>query len=824
MNREYRKWTGGKIQKLLLVLAGIVLGQAILYGPSLTGRKVLLPVDILTQPGYYIPRTSELANTVPQALILADLVDQFEPARLFAVSEIRAGRFPFWAPYHYGGVPFVWPKYSLFLLLDCCARSPIVLAWVQLFAALVAGTGMYFFCRQSLPVSFWPATVCAWCYPLTAFFVLWQGFPTGLAVYWLPWIFLAVDKTVRSTSQWAVVSLSVVTFLVLTSGHIDLAGQVLLGSGIYAIWCLWNTHSGGRFLRDFWTASVALILGWGLGFLLATPHLLPLLEYAQSGSRMAHRSEGAEERPPVGLAALPQVVLPDIYGTLEQDSTFISPRNEPNPLESTTAAYTGVFATLLAAPLAWCNRRYRAANVCWIFLAFFGLSWALNVPGFVNLLRLPGLNMMSHNRLVFLTSFAILAMSALGLETLLHGPIQRRWWFWLPAALLAALFGWCAYRCMVLPEPIATQPAFDAFCREQLGSAQVTTDVEPIQAWFSRHYTIMAELCALGFLGWLLVWTQGTGRFRLFPVLAIFLVGDLLWFDHGRNAQCDPALYYPRIPVLADVAKSVPGRVIGVHCLPASFAMTQGLNDIRGYDSIDPARMLDLLRTAAEPAGGVPAYAAGQLLTPRRDIIPPDTIRFRPVLDLLDVRYAIFRGPPPPRVHPAFQGDDYWVLINSNALPRPFVPKSVRTVSTDNDILKKMASPLFNPAEVAYVESPVALPASCRGTVQITNEIPTRILISAQMETPGLIVLGDNWDKGWQAYWNGRPVPVLRTDYAVRGVVVPAGSGTLEFRYQPASLILGFWLAGLAALVLVCWLAIIRIKSPSSASNTDIIR
>jgi uncharacterized membrane protein YfhO len=87
------------------------------------------------------------------------------------------------------------------------------------------------------------------------------------------------------------------------------------------------------------------------------------------------------------------------------------------------------------------------------------------------------------------------------------------------------------------------------------------------------------------------------------------------------------------------------------------------------------------------------------------------------------------------------------------------------------------------------------------------------------METPGLIVLADNWDKGWRAYWNGKPVPVLRTDYAVRGVVVPAGNGTLEFVYQPASLILGLWLAGFAALVLIGWLAIIRIKSLAVAEK-----
>jgi hypothetical protein len=186
--------------KFLIVAAGIVLGQAVLYGPSLIGQKILLPLDILAQPGIYIPQTPETAKSVPQNGELSDLIYYSEPARQFAFSEIHQGRFPLWAPYQYGGAPFVWPKYSLFLLLECCAKSPVILAWGQLFAALVAGIGMYFFCRQSLRVGFWPATVCAWGYPLTAFFVLWQGFPTGLAIYWLPWIFLGVDKSTRHES------------------------------------------------------------------------------------------------------------------------------------------------------------------------------------------------------------------------------------------------------------------------------------------------------------------------------------------------------------------------------------------------------------------------------------------------------------------------------------------------------------------------------------------------------------------------------------------------------------------------------------------------
>ncbi len=805
-NRENRAVAGRRWSGLLLVLAGIVFGQVVLYGPSLTGNKILLPLDILAQAGVYIPQTAETAVPAPHNMTLTDLVYQFEPARQFAVLEIHQGRFPWWAPYQYGGVPFVWPKFSPFLLLECLATSPGILAWVQLFAALVAGVGMYFFCRKALPVGFWPATVCAWCYPLTAFFVLWQGFPTGLAVYWLPWLFLAVDRTIRGNHPLAAPGLSVVTFLTLVSGHSDVAGQALLGSGIYAIWCWGSAYRQKWRDRKSRTALAMVLLGWGLGFLLAAPHLLPLLEYARTGSRMIHRNAGSEERPPTGWQALPQVVLPDLYGTTGKNSAFIAPAPEPNLLESAAAAYTGVLATLLVAPLAWCHRRLWAGNLFWTFLAIFGLSWCLNLPGFVPLLRLPVLHMMSHNRLVFLTSFAILALTANGLETLLSGPIQRRWWFWLPTVLLAGLCGWCLYRSVILPSTISTQPDFDAFYLKKWGNAQAG-DVHQVQAWFIRHYTIMAEFCLVGVVGWLGLWFQKPGRFRLFPVLAFFLVADLLWFDYGRSAQCDPALYYPEIPALNEITRSPPGRIIGG--FPASLGFMHGLSDIRGYDSIDPARMVDVLKTTAGVSPADRTYAETFLLVPKGKLLPPSGVGLPPVLDMLNVRYVILRGAIPPFMHPPFQSDDYWVLVNSNALPRAFVPRTVKTVAAGRE-LEEVASSQFNPADEALVTAPVELPARCRGAVQITSEIPTRIRISAQMETPGLIVLADNWDKGWRAFWNGRPVPVLRVDYTIRGVVVPAGTGTLEFIYQPASVLLGLWLAGLAAIILLGWLAVIR--------------
>ena len=420
-----------------VVFLGIVVGQFLIYGPSLVGRKILLPLDYLALPEVYLPRTAEVAKIVPHDATLSDLVLQFETDRRFAAGELRAGRFPFWAPYQYCGAPFVWPKYSPFLLLQTLTASPVIVAWAQLAAALVAGLGAYAFCRRALGVGFWAAAIPAWCYPLTGFFVFWQGFPTCAAAYWLPWLLLAVDEAVRRTRPLA---LSVATLLVLVSGHLDVAGQVLLISGLYAMWC-WFDAPRKR------SALLALILGWSLGFLLAAPHLLPMLDYARTGARMVKRSAGAMDRPPGDLSALPQAVLPDIHGTTRAGSIRLGHGNQ---IESSAAAYAGIVATLFAVPLAWCDRRRRSANLFWSALAIFGLGWCLGLPGLVQALQWPGLNMMSHNRLVIATSIAIVAMSALGLDALFRGECARRRCFLAPAAVLAGLCAWCLWRAVAM--------------------------------------------------------------------------------------------------------------------------------------------------------------------------------------------------------------------------------------------------------------------------------------------------------------------------------------------------------------------------------------
>jgi len=818
------RWGGS-----VLVLAGLVLGQVILYGPSLLGNRILLPLDILAEPTVYLPRTPETEGVVPHDAILSDLVFYYEPARQFAVSEIRSGRLPLWSPYRYAGAACYRWSLSPPCLPGYFIASPRVLAWIQVLIALVAGSGAYVFFRHILRVGFWPAAIAAWCYPLTGAYIIWQGFSLPPVMCWLPWVLAAVDRAVRRPAGWGAPGLALLTAVVLLGGAADIGGQLLLASGIYAAWCLIDEARRGWSARRAMQSLAVTSLAWLLGILGSTWLLMPLVEYTSTGARAAARSQGAEERPPIGLESLPQVVVPEMYGSTQQGSHRIA---ADNVQESSVGAYAGLLAALLLAPLAWCSRRHRWSNALWVLLGFVGLSWSLNVPGVVQLLRLPGMNMMSHNRFVFVTSFAILAMAAVGLDVLRRSAVLRRRWFLLPVVLLASLGAWCLYRTAVLPEPVATQLGDAVRSGQVVGWIKDLAQVERVQHRFIWSYAVAAALSALaaGLWGWL--WVRSRLPRWAFVTLGALLVGELLWFGCGRAAQCDPALYYPPVPVLEQIAAARPGRIIGCNCLPANLSQTHGLRDVRGYDGVDPVRLMDLLQVAAAPDTPVLPYTQSQWLMPEGTIVPPGNLRLSPILDMLGVRYVIFRGTPPPGIQPDFTGQDYWALTNENAMRRAFVPRHVKTIEDDRQRLRRLSATDFNPRRIAYVERPISLPPRCRGVTSVVEEFPTRVTISVDMHTAGIVVLADLWDTGWRAYFDGEPVPVLRVNHALRGVLLPAGQGTLHFRYEPASLRLGGLLAGFAALAWGIWVVAVawttrrsrrepRLAVPESADRGD---
>src|SRR5262249_39052277 len=160
---------------------------------------------------------------------------------------------------------------------------------------------------------------------------------------WLPWVLLATDRVVRRPVGWGGPGLVLAIGALALNGVVDVTAQALLASGLYAIFR--QVAGRGWSLRRAAFPAAVVVAGWALGLLLGMCYLLPLVAFAGTGSRIQERGIGKEERPPVGLSALPQAVLPFCYGTHEQQDTPAYTGKLVLP-ESSATAYAGLLAAL----------------------------------------------------------------------------------------------------------------------------------------------------------------------------------------------------------------------------------------------------------------------------------------------------------------------------------------------------------------------------------------------------------------------------------------------------------------------------------------------
>jgi hypothetical protein len=79
---------------------------------------------------------------------------------------------------------------------------------------------------------------------------------------------------------------------------------------------------------------------------------------------------------------------------------------------------------------------------------------------------------------------------------------------------------------------------------------------------------------------------------------------------------------------------------------------------------------------------------------------------------------------------------------------------------------------------------------------RITTYSSQRVAIEASLQEPGLLQLNDANYPGWKVYVDGQTHKRISTDFLFRGVFLPAGNHSVEFRYEPESFRIGLWTSG----------------------------
>ncbi|HZM06021.1 MAG TPA: hypothetical protein VFC44_23725 [Candidatus Saccharimonadales bacterium] len=340
--------------------------------------------------------------------------------------------------------------------------------------------------------------------------------------------------------------------------------------------------------------------------------------------------------------------------------------------------------------------------------------------------------------------------------------------------------------------------------------------------WF-LIYLVLSVVVLTGILSG--AWT-GPGAKRAWFYLGAILICDLgradqpwtNYFDYKEKYAMNPAVeilekqpYEHRVTARLAPAKAISLSGNNEFDLMCFFWLQNDFlyHDIQSAEIIQAPRMPIMDRTymGAFNAAGSDLTAVARLwqLTNTRyllggaNIVPqlnaqadPQTHSFR----LID-RYNIAVKPGVTNIEDV--GDltvvrndqgEFGLIEFTNVLPRAKLYAQWQTMDDDAE-LPQLASSSFDPTRTVLLSksTPVS-PASSSteadpGTVTITDYQPKKVRLQAQAKTPSILLLNDRIAPDWKAWVDKKPVPVLRCNYIMRGVLLTPGEHTVEFRFEP---------------------------------------
>ncbi|MFY9116938.1 MAG: YfhO family protein [Bacteroidales bacterium] len=210
---------------------------------------------------------------------------------------------------------------------------------------------------------------------------------------------------------------------------------------------------------------------------------------------------------------------------------------------------------------------------------------------------------------------------------------------------------------------------------------------------------------------------------------------------------------------------------------------------------------------------------------------------YTPVLNLLNTKYTILAAEALPVTNPYALGNA-WVVERILPVDSPLeeLEALAHTDLRTTAVMQRPPAAWLDAAPAAAAsaipaDTPAAAPDNAppagqlhntASAIQLTAYSPNALEYHAVMETDGVVVFSEIfYPKGWKAYIDEEEVPILRSNYITRTLLVPAGQHHIRFTYKPACYTTGVLVSRisslglLAALLAAIVLGVIRLRLSS---------
>jgi hypothetical protein len=147
------------------------------------------------------------------------------------------------------------------------------------------------------------------------------------------------------------------------------------------------------------------------------------------------------------------------------------------------------------------------------------------------------------------------------------------------------------------------------------------------------------------------------------------------------------------------------------------------------------------------------------------------------ILNMLNVKYITYGA----------QRDN--VIPNPSPNGAAWFVTAIEPVSSPTEELQKVAG--ISTRDVAVIDkSKFQIPTiekDSTASIRLTDHSPSKLTYQSQSATNGLAVFSEiYYPKGWSATIDGKEIPIIRANYVLRALEVPAGNHTIVFEFKPA--------------------------------------
>ncbi|MCI0703979.1 MAG: YfhO family protein, partial [Planctomycetia bacterium] len=269
----------------------------------------------------------------------------------------------------------------------------------------------------------------------------------------------------------------------------------------------------------------------------------------------------------------------------------------------------------------------------------------------------------------------------------------------------------------------------------------------------------------------------------------------------------------------------------------APMSMVHGVPTTRGYNPLDVRHYREYLAFTVNdsvPVRGNSPYTQQVIPNIRFDLGNPQLFKMLGVTHRIaptdapplpgewKTQLIDFEPPAPPPLLPDSPRTLPPHALNEAIQPQPrawIVPRAERWGGYELETLKACD---FSKTVLILSEQPLSHPPGERpGAARIADYRPNRVVIELD-SSGGWLVLTEVWYPGWKCFVDGAEVPVYRANHAFRAVPVPAGAKQAEFRFEPLSYRIGWWVSLCSACVVVLlgvWKAALHDKYKKNAAN-----